>query len=448
MTRTEGNREARTKLALQCPGLVGDIIRQLNSRALHPIPTFCAATALATVGALRGAYRRTTKVLVTPSNLFFCCLARSGGGKDFPRSEMKKVLDESCASYPIDALVCDQFRSAQGMHLDVAHSGGIKIFLHDEAHTFFSRANKKEDTHTKAVKDSLVQMYSRSNDSVRPGRVVGRGGELPTLWYPSVSYVGFGVPTALSDIFNETDSDGGWLNRVILIIEDIPIASLLDGHEKRQQQERSAPYQFQSDPRWLNLIEQSVDAALARRQAEKIPRIEWQMMELSSGGFRELAKVLELDKDERIQIDQAGGRDYRARFGESVLRVAGTITEDGQLIGKDEIEWAYRFVDLCLREVAQHYEDAHDKLNPVIQRIERALEQAGWSGVPRSALLKKIKIQSYELDRLLDVLVREAKAVKVQIQSVSGKGRPAETWFAAHHFDARIEQERDEVLEC
>lgn len=446
MTMTE-SRKAREKLALECPGLVGDVTKQILKRALYPIPTFACATALATIGTFRSSYRRTTKRLNTPSNLFFCCLAGTGSGKDFPRAEMKRVVEESCAGLPIEYFVADEFRSAQGVHLDCAQSGAVKVFLHDEAHTFFYKASKKEDTHTKDVKSLLTKLFGKQNDSYRAGQVVGKSGHLPTLWWPSIGYVGFGVPTALGDIFTQEDSKGGWLNRMILIVEDMPIGSLLDVIERPDSEDKNSPYKFQMDDRWISLIHHTIEAAQLRK-SEKMPKLSFEILDFDAPGFKLYKKFLGHHKAERAYMHESKISDYRERFEEYVLRVASALTDDGCLIGYKEIDWAWCFLDLCMREVAEHFEAAQDKANPVIQRIERELDRAGAAGILRSELLKRIgRISAGEVKSLLDVLSKEGKAHCEMIPSESGKGRKGETWFAVHHFDTLLEQKRNSFLE-
>jgi hypothetical protein len=137
-------KDERDEFFLGCPGLVGEIVKQVCDRSIQPIPSFCCAAALALVGSLRGSYRRLETNPRLTSNLFFICLAPSGTGKDFPRAAIKEAAgrriadDASLAGYDF---IADKLRSGQGTLLDCSETDGIKCFLHDEAHGFFERAN-------------------------------------------------------------------------------------------------------------------------------------------------------------------------------------------------------------------------------------------------------------------------------------------------------------------
>ena len=315
---------------LSCPGLVGDIVREAHAFNPQTPASFIFASAASTVGALKGAYARGKFVREIGTNLFFFCFAGPGRGKELPRNLMADAITRS----KLFGLKTDEFRSKQGFYLAVEMAYGVQVVLHDEAHHFFGDIRNESAANYLQLKPLLLKLFSAwQRSSLDEGRTVAE--QSRPLYYPSVSYCGFGTPSGTEKMFSKEDFGAGWLSRFIIFFEDpelVPESQCFDNKK----------FEFQKSAPWLQLVEKVKHGQEQRRLYSSQPElIPFQIIQATKK-----AKKAFLDFTECVRLTRIGlgelDTDIYVRASELVARIATVISADS--VELEAVEWAISLV--------------------------------------------------------------------------------------------------------
>lgn len=326
---------------LSCPGLVGDIIRELTHYSLDPHPSFLFAVAAATIGAYRGSFSR---VFARPkpicSNLYFLCLAGTGSGKNYPQTAIMSAL---CRAFEQEGFEND-LRSDIGLFQKFSTNGCTGIILHDEAHhSFQAWKSESAGNHASLIKKRLLALYTAwEMPLLSAGNTVSKELRISPLIHPSVSYVGFGVPEGFDTTFDQTDFTDGFLSRLIILKENKLLSTRTDIPHVNK-------YQFEENPVWKDLIKNAraykqMRCNLQTQTSDQFTPLGFQRIEMTSEAQElYLSWYVEL-KEERNQLKKQDSDqpDIKTRIFEQTGKIAMAIC-DGDNVTKSEIQWAIGF---------------------------------------------------------------------------------------------------------
>jgi hypothetical protein len=427
---------------LNCPGLIGEMVREISQASLQPYPAFAFATAASTIGALKGScYRVQGLPSGAGGNLFFFCFAKTGRGKNFPRAALKRVLQRAGDV----EIYTDRIRSELGLWDEISRSESVRVILQDEAHHFFEGLkNPKAQSWLKNVGEVLLRLFSSWDEvAISPGSVIGGTNTVKPLSFPSVSYCGFGVPRGFDDGFDVRDFEDGLLSRMLIFVDDKPVRSIRDAQRVPER------FDFESSYEFRELIAQSQQFRRLRAESyEESKKGVWRInldkaQELESLflPFPATAEALEsyyqyADKIADIMNHpQKYGRSaedpqVESRCVELVGRLAFVIAQ-GE-IKKSDIDWATRLMDFYLAPIRQLIDKQH--CGAGFRRCRKIIEVLFSNGVmtpqPKTKLLAACRGQDFargslDIGLALNDLLDGRHVVQVGTNGDGHKGRKA-----------------------
>lgn len=392
---------------LKAPGIVGEIVRELVQYSSNPYPSFCFAAALGLVGALKAPYIR-GKLFSTPPALYSMCLAESGRGKDFPRAMTSRVYTR----LGFGSNLIQHLRSAQGFLRTLSDANGILLINHDECDNFFTALTESTNEYMRTFQPVMLQVFSRSNDEFKIGRVIDPKHDIPPIKCPCVNYVGFGVPTGFENAFQLNMLENGMLTRN-LIFRDHRLVLSTRG------QAGALPKQFKFE----SILEELVHDFEARRSRDMLGKSKAEI-DAELKGLKTFYQV-DMTTEAREAFDQYSEKvatirndaSTNAALGllmsrsvEQVNRMAVIMSDD--VIDASLIEYCIPIVENCYENIAAHVEsfntgkwskDADKALEFMAKTIHK---------LKRPVFIRdfmRAKFEYKELKILLDSLVEAGK---------------------------------------
>ena len=363
-----------------CPGLVGEVTREILAYSIQPYPAFAFAAACTVIGGLKASYLR-SDFSATTSNLFFFCFAPAGRGKDFPRKALVNALGRMGRT----RFLTQRFRSAQGFHSQISRGGSVQIILQDEAHHFFTSTKNSGEYYLQSIKPLLLELFSGWNNSnLDPGTVITSTSKLEPLIYPAVSYCGFGVPEGLETTFAGEELVSGFLSRFI-VFEDC--RDVVAPTETMPEEPRE--FAFESDPRLLEILSNCEKYEMLRKTHSEKPH----QIEFLEHTYTDDAKEAYLEFSRKIADKRNRLPHGKIDVCNRAVELAGKISlalSDGPEITIECVEWATELVQKYLIGIeALAYSGEVSEASLENEKVHMLIAGAGPEGITRSELQRK-----------------------------------------------------------
>lgn len=199
---------------LDCPGIAGKMIREINDRSFYKSPSIVFGTVVGLLGTLKSHH-------VSPSGLtasnYFITIADTGRGKNYAQ----QVLTKTFTDLGITDMLSNRMRSEQGFYKTLQRGEGRVLLMIDEFEAFFqalSDESNKSPAWLKECHSLLLKLYTSTNTSYfSTGDTVSQSSM--TFYYPCLNLLAFGVPSSLRKAFNKSSLTSGFLSRCIILSE-------------------------------------------------------------------------------------------------------------------------------------------------------------------------------------------------------------------------------------
>lgn len=198
---------------INAPNIIGDITAELSKKALYPIPALNFAQSLAAIGTIK-AQNTITEYNHPPCN-YFLCLAPSGAGKAYAQ----RVISHTFSELRLQELITTGVRSDKGIARFLEDNNSTGLIQLDESEDFFKLFSEQNTPHhLKAVKETLLQIYSAHDDPYKSlGRVGDKKDKPIVLKYPKLNFIAYGVNHLIQTAFTQKAIADGLLQRFIII---------------------------------------------------------------------------------------------------------------------------------------------------------------------------------------------------------------------------------------
>ena len=409
---------------LNCPGLVGDMVREICEYSPQPYPSFAFAAAASTIGAIKGSYARLGNVPLTlSSNLYFFCFADTGKGKNEPRRAMMEVLKRAYQT----EIITGRIRSDVGLLADISHSQGVKVILYDEAHHLFEAMKSRHAaSYLTNVKEVLLRLFTEwSSPHVDPGLVLSSTSQIKPLCYPSVSYCGFGVSRGLDDAFSDVDFADGLISRFIFFFDDRPAVSLRQAKEAKE-------YEFERDARFLDIMERGFQARQYRQNLEGMSardKGKYQFCEIPmTAPARDAYLAFSDEVTARInERSESGQPEIETRIVEQVGRISLTLADER--VELEHVDWAIAFARMYIETIGQMVYNQHSSEDAKnCERIVTLLKKKK-QAMTLTAIGKGLRTLKFrQVRELLGYLVSEGVIGSAKVKS-GKRGPQVEQFF-------------------
>jgi len=416
-----------------CPGLVGQITREILDSSLQPYPSFAWSAAYATISGLLG-YSHRTSYSSVPPNIYLFNFAPYASGKDYPRKVMLKALNRANQS----RLVTRDFRSALGFHKRIADGGSLQIVLQDEAsHFFVGLKGQKAEPYIARIKPMLLQLFTSWDDpSFDAGTVVNQAGTLEPLVYPSLSYLGLSTPEYLELVFGAEDFQSGLLSRFLIFQDRHPVQGLRNIKKVPNQ------YDFETNEAWLKLLDYNQEFESYRRNFSKtgeLPFIEVNYdrdaLEYYIALTEEIAEVRNIKQD-------IGSPDLWGRASEMIGRVALGISYPNNTISLECVKWSERLVKDYVRFLEGHVGDlSGGEFGLWCDKVLNIIRDSGIVGVTRTELYRKCQFfkgstAAKSLNDVLSLLIMDNHVMQKEDFKIGEKRtKKVRTFYDSSVFD-------------
>ncbi len=393
---------------LTVPGLVGEIAQFITDSAQHPQPLMSLAAALGIVATAGGRFFLTP--LDGGLSIYFVCLAKTGGGKDHPKSMIDIIMDAAGLDKHVGP---DQFISMPAF-INFMKREPLAICPQDEFGSYLKRlGHKRANSFEVQVMTVLQQAWSSAGKSLR----TPEWAQVPSerIFSPALSIVGFSTEEMFFEALQNKDVASGFLNR-FLVFETL-----------------NRPPQQVAGINWKEVplsITKQLKGIYNRR------KVNGNMTFLSTAkpGFckiecSEEAENCRMDlvrEVESIKDDQS--RDLMVRTAEIALRLATIVTIGigSDIIELPEMQWAVRFSRWFAKRLVtlskERIADTENQImaHEVLRIIKRKANGAAW--VKQSDVLQalKHKYRSRDLDDVFKGLRAAGDIIPKQTQPKGG----------------------------
>lgn len=205
---------------LNCPGLCGQMVRELYKNSPTSIPSFLFASSISMLSLVKSFYM-TCEYGHAPSN-YILCLAPTGSGKDYPSEIISNVFNR----IGLTPYLTNGLRSVKGIYRMLEGTNFKALVVHNEGLASLKNLADSKESHKNEVLTFLLEAYSLTNRNFHHQGFVGDKKDLPVvLNCPRLNYLGFGVPEDFSRTFALQAVETGHLPRYIIIneIRDIQV---------------------------------------------------------------------------------------------------------------------------------------------------------------------------------------------------------------------------------
>ena len=401
------------------PGIVGEITKEISSKAYYPLPSFAFATAVTLLSLLKGKSVKAQDG--TPPTNYFLALAPTGAGKNYAIETLQHTL------YGLNKvnLMESKVRSDRGILKWLNRNDGVGCLYMDEAEELLkSLESDRSPQHIRNFKTMLLELYSSTN---RPhlsfGEIASTREEPIVLSYPHFSSVIIGTPNILKSSFTAKSVTDGLFQRFNVVYST----------KGRAWNENSTPAAALNGDIFTYLHD------LARTTS----------LNLEGVGLQEGASTISIPKEVNALKDEATDHYNKlyneelrqgnqlegiyTRSVEKAMRLAVAITE-GDTLQKENFLFALKFIENNTEAMLRlaHESFAQSEVSKEMNELRKfvAHEQVkNRQPVPYRDIIHGFRIRnSRELKILLDDCV-EAEMIKiVSIKPTKKGGRPGSAY--------------------
>lgn len=200
------------KELLRPPGLVGEICDYINDNGRIDQPVLALAAALSLVSTISGR-RVQTQSLMRP-NLYTIGVARSGGGKEWPRTAIEWILED--AGIDEKCLGGEQLASDTGAVVEIKNMPTILYMIDEFGKYTQAMFHKNAPTHIQGIITLLMSIYEKSNKKFRWKQFADERRERLIIDQPNVSLFGTTVSHNFWDGITKDQVIDGFLNRFLV----------------------------------------------------------------------------------------------------------------------------------------------------------------------------------------------------------------------------------------
>ena len=206
---------------LEVPGFVGEVMEYFLKSAKCEQPVFALSTALAFQALLCS--QRIRDNMDTRPNVYFFNLGESGCGKEFGRKIIKNVLEEvgdiKGIGYEPTKFFFEDAASFQGIKKELSDTGGILLWMWDEAGQDLKAVQKDIGGHRKGLLRLLTTLYTSPESFLKPGVKATKSDDFK-VQQPHLSLLGTSTTGELMESFTKEAITNGLMGRLLFFESD------------------------------------------------------------------------------------------------------------------------------------------------------------------------------------------------------------------------------------
>jgi len=415
------------------PGILKDIQDYYNATAIKPQPLFGLATGLI-LGSVVLGRRYHTGQMQNYTSQYFLLVAKSGTGKDHPKSIVRKLLKKSCLSWMERA----GGYTASNTLMKSLQRQPLQVSFFEEIGQKLSEASGNSRSMASGVFRQMLDIWS-SCHSMTVGDEYSDG-TVPTVEKPALTTVGITTPRELYKAVNESLIEQGFVNRLMpFISEEGRKASKLvlnngDGADIQAMEDRIVKWIQNHWPMFSSelgcLLEPDEDF-LKNPSPEGETEIPFTHAAIDYLNLVEEDVVMLADSLEKCGLDDllSRSREHAMRNGLIAAVMSGCTQVD-----LEHVQWAYSlvsasyetFIEMIKRNVSGSDFEEY-KLDALM-----ALRLAGEKGIKPAVMPKTTPFSRWtkkEREEILNDLADSELADKIRVRT-GKRGPGAEVWVA------------------
>lgn len=390
---------------LRVPGFIGEVSDWITSQNPRKNKILSLVAAVALQGCLIGSKYKDKSG--NRSNLYLVALAPSGGGKQAPQSCIKKILHHVNAGNMYGGKVSSD--SALASDLIVSKS---RLYLWDEFGRFLAKTSAKMGgAHLHAVQEALLELWGEAGGCWKQKSYSDQRNNKEVL-YPCCSFLGMTVPEHFWNGLEEGHLQDGFAARM-MVIDSGPKARSEDVLETDPPLEilNKAYYWVNLKPGG-NLGSVNPDAILVPETPAATELFRGLVTKAENAGQDETENAVwarAIEKARRLALIYACSRDHEAPV----------IDDRAARWGIDFSTWSTdRFLAVAKDEVG-----SDDPAQQKWQKIRKVINQFTKRNqlCSRTQLIRAIKWQARELDKILDTMVQAGVIDSKSVPATNGK---------------------------
>ena len=392
---------------LRIPGFVSEVMDHCLETAPYPNPALAFCGALSLQAVLAG--RKVRDPADNRTNIYLLALAYSSVGKDWPR----KINTHIMHRVGMVSALGEKFASGEGIQDSLFLTPSI-LFQTDEIDGLLQSINKARDARHENIMGTLLTMYSAANSIYPMRRKAGK--ETPgVIDQPCLVVYGTAIPTHYYDSLSERMLTNGFFARM-LIVESGPRAigqepGIINPPERVLQ---TAKWWADFNPGAGNLenwhpephiVEADLDARALLAEARQISESEYAAAE---------------SRDDPVGTTVWGRVPEQIR--KLALLYAISVSHRLPRINVDAVRWATDFMLHQTRRML-FMAGSHVAENPFhadCLRLIRKLQKAPERQLPHSVLLKRMKLDTEQFQKLISTLEQQGD-LRTVVQATAGR---------------------------
>lgn len=397
------------------PGFIGDVMAYNLRTAPKPQPVLALAGAIALQAVLCA--RKITSEDGDMVNVYICCVADSGTGKEHARQVTKVILQKADA---ID-LQAEGIKSGAALVSKLQRTPAC-LFQLDEFGLLMQNISMAKSTpHLHDITAKMLSLYSSSKTLFKAAEAANADDGGQEIYKPHAIIYGTTVPGELYNGLTIESVANGFLGRMIIF--DI------EGNDpvrKRQSWEEPNPQLIADARAWVEMGGGNIESVAPNPIMRVVP--------ISSGAQKIMDEFCEKEHRERKQMGDDVRGTLWTRTAENanklaLIYAASKYTRNIEEIQIDEegTQWAYDMCEFLTRRMIASIGDnvAENPFHSDMLRLKRHMTNGMArypEGVPKTYLYRKMKMKSRLLDEIIETACRSDYVSQVKEQT---PGAPA-----------------------
>lgn len=197
---------------MELPGLIGDTVRWITSRAMFKQPELSLLNTLAFAGAIFG--RAYASPVNTRTNIYTVGIAETASGKDNSRKSIKELAHAAGLDRAVGA---DSIRSDSGLLRGLMNNSSQVMMIDEFGLYLRGVADEKAPHYIRAQAKVLLELYSTSNSVYNHGDYADKKSENIIIQYPNLCIYGTSTEENYVKSLRKASVNSGELNRFVAI---------------------------------------------------------------------------------------------------------------------------------------------------------------------------------------------------------------------------------------
>lgn len=409
-------------------GVLLDLYNYYNATSGNEQKGFAMQTALAIASIVTGRAYKTDYNNYT--SLYFMCVAKSGTGKEHPKTVIENVLYSANMGHFIGG---DGYTSA-GAVFSALLDKPRHITVIDELGRYLEAGKDmgKGTSNQREANTKIMESFGRAHGVLRPptySTMTLTKDQASTVrnrlvYNPSITIIGMSTPETLFRSLDMGAIKDGFVNRFIISISDA---------ERAIRQHKPPVPVPQRVVDWIENV-------VARYQGEHIPNEQSEAitLEFTQEAYEEQIKMQEYCIDKANLLDRFGMAELTGRANEIAMRIAllCALSENpmAEKISASHMEWAAKYVRAHLEETIDRLKITvsgsdfeRNKKEILADLREREENGITWTDMQKNAPYSQHKQK--DLKEILQALKDAELAFDESYQHPQG-GRPTMKWYA------------------